>query len=78
MDIITLGAAMKGVNAAIAGKQDKITPQNKISADNVDDSNSTHKFATTDQLSQIATNTTDIATIQQTIGNINTVLEEVL
>jgi len=78
MDIVTLGAAMNGVNAAVAGKQDKITPQNKISADNVDDSNSTHKFATAAQLSQIATNTTDIATIQQTIGNINTVLEEVL
>lgn len=78
MDIVTLGAAMNGVNVAIAGKQDKITPQNKISADNVDDSNSTHKFATAVQLSQIATNTTDIATIQQTIGDINTVLEEVL
>ena len=78
MDIVTLGAAMNGVNGAIAGKQDKITPQNKISADNVDDSNSTHKFATANQLSQIATNTTDIATIQQNIGDINTVLEEVL
>ena len=78
MDIVTLGAAMNGVNVAIAGKQDKITPQNKISADNVDDSNSTHKFATANQLSQITTNTTDIATIQQNIGDINTVLEEVL
>lgn len=31
-----------------------------------------------DQFAQIATNTSDIASIQQTIGNINTVLEGVL
>lgn len=30
------------------------------------------------KVAQIATNTTDISNIQQTIGNINTVLEEVL
>lgn len=62
----------------INGLQAEITAQNKLSADLVDDTNSTNKFATAAQLVQIATNKTDIASIQQTIGNINTVLEGVL
>lgn len=49
-----------------------------ISADFVDDTSTTHKFATVAQLSQIQTNADDISTLQQTIGDINAVLEEVL
>lgn len=67
-----------GVYAALDDKQDIINIQHKLSSDLVDDTNSTNKFATAAQLAQIATNKTDIASIQQTIGNINTVLEGVL
>lgn len=62
----------------VAGLQSEITAQNKLSADLVDDTTAVNKFATAAQLSQIATNTTNIAAIQQTIGDINSVLEEVL
>ena len=58
--------------------QSKIDSTHKLSADLVDDTSATHKFATSAQLSQIETNKNDILSIQQTIGNINTVLEEVL
>lgn len=60
------------------GLQPLITALNKLSADLVDDSNATNKFVTAAEKAQIATNTSDIADIQDTIGNINTVLEEVL
>ncbi len=60
------------------GKQSAITNSNKLSSDLVDDTNNTHKFATAAQLAQIATNASDISDIQTTIGNINSVLEEVL
>lgn len=59
-------------------KQSAITNSNKLSSDLVDDTNNTHKFATAAQLAQIATNASDISDIQTTIGNINSVLEEVL
>ena len=42
-------------------KQDKINDNNKLFADYVDDSNAVHKFATSEQLTQIATNATDIS-----------------
>jgi hypothetical protein len=45
----------------LAGKQDEIDTKHKLDADLVDDSNSTNKFATAAQLSQITTNTTNIA-----------------
>ena len=45
------------VNVVISGKQDKIDALHKLDADLVDDSTSTNKFATSEQLSQIATNT---------------------
>lgn len=45
----------------VAGLQSEITSSNKLSADLVDDTSATHKFATAAQLSQIATNTSDIA-----------------
>ena len=62
----------------ISGLQAEITAQNPLDADLVDDRTSTNKFVTAAEKSQIATNTSDISNIQQTIGNINTVLEEVL
>lgn len=45
----------------VAGLQNEITSNNKLSADLVDDSSSTNKFASAAQLSQIATNTSNIA-----------------
>lgn len=43
--------------------QPTITSSAMLSSDLVDDTNKTHKFATSAQLTQIATNTTDISTI---------------
>jgi len=62
----------------ISGLQSEITAQNPLSADLVDDTNATHKFVTAAEKAQIATNASDISDIQDTIGDINTVLEEVL
>ena len=66
--------ARNGLN----GKQDVIDNNHKLSADLVDDTNATHKFATATQLSQIQTNANDILTLQQQRGAVNTALEEVL
>lgn len=55
--------------AAIGNKQDVIDSSNKLSADLVDDSSSTQKFATAAQLEQIDTNTTAIAGKQNTIDS---------
>lgn len=93
------------IDILLGGKQDTIDSTHKLSADNVDDADSTNKFtnATEKQtwngkqdalshaqmdaansgidsakVAQIATNTSDISAIQQTIGNINAILEEVL
>lgn len=58
-----------GVYTALSGKQSTIDSAHKLSADNVDDSNTTNKFATAAQLSQIGTNTNDISTLQgKTVG----------
>ena len=54
---------------AISGKQDTIDSSHKLSADLVDDTNTTHKFATAAQLTQIATNTTAIGGKQDTIDS---------
>ena len=54
---------------AIGNKQDVIDSSHKLSADLVDDSSSTQKFATAAQLEQIATNTTAIAGKQNTIDS---------
>lgn len=62
----------------ISGLQSEITAQNPLSADLVNDTNATHKFVTAAEKAQIATNASDISDIQDTIGDINTVLEEVL
>lgn len=45
----------------ISLKQDAIDSSHKLNADLVDDSSATNKFATAAQLSQIATNTSNIA-----------------
>ena len=48
-----------------------IDPQHKLNADLVDDSTATHKFATSAQLSQIATNETNILTVENVIDEIS-------
>lgn len=53
-----------GVYSALSDKQSIIDPDHKLSADNVDDSNATNKFATAAQLSQIGTNTNNISLLQ--------------
>lgn len=50
------------IDAIINGLQVEINSSNKLNADLVDDTSSTHKFATAAQLAQIAANTTNIAT----------------
>lgn len=45
----------------LEGKQDLIDSNNKLSADLVDDTNTTNKFATSEQLAQIETNKNNIA-----------------
>lgn len=49
-----------GVYTALSGKQATIDSSHKLSADNVDDTNATNKFATAAQLQQIETNKTNI------------------
>ena len=46
---------------ALDNKQPLITPENMLSSDLVDDTGHVHKFATAEQLQQIATNTANIA-----------------
>ena len=53
-----------GIYTALSGKQSAIDSSHKLSADLVDDSNATNKFATAAQLSQIATNTGNISSEQ--------------
>lgn len=48
-------------------KQNTIDANSKLSADLVDDTNSTHKFATVEQLSQITTNKNNISTDEAAI-----------
>ena len=48
----------------LATKQDVIDSSHKLSSDLVDDTNATNKFATASQLSQIATNQSDISNIK--------------
>lgn len=53
------------VGDLISGLQTEITPQNKLSADLVDDTNATNKFVTAQEKSQISTNTSNIADLQE-------------
>lgn len=57
------------VDALLSGKQATIDSTHKLSSDLVDDTNATHKFATSEQLAQIATNTRDIANAIDAIGS---------
>ena len=54
---------------AIGNKQDVIDSSHKLSADLVDDSSSTNKFATAAQLAQISTNQTNILSGNVSINN---------
>lgn len=60
------------------GKQDAIDSSHKLSADFVDDTNATNKFATAEELEQIETNKNNILSLQQQVGYANTELEGVL
>ena len=60
---------VENIPAALASKQDIIDSTHKLSADLVDDTSATNKFATAAQLSQIATNTNAIAGKQDTIDS---------
>lgn len=51
------------IQTQLNGKQPTIDSSHKLLSDLVDDTNQTHKFATSSQLSQIATNQSDISTI---------------
>lgn len=51
------------------GIQPKIDSSHKVSADNIDDTNTTNKFATASQLVQIETNKNNILTVDDTIKN---------
>jgi len=51
------------IDDKLAGKQDTIDSSHKISADNVDDTSATHKFATQAQLTQIETNKNNISSL---------------
>lgn len=57
-----------GLDYLYQTKQDKITAQNPLSSDLVDDTNHTNKFVTASEKSQITTNATNIGTLQTTIN----------
>lgn len=50
--------------------QAPISSSNKLSSDFVDDTNKTHRFATADQLTQIATNKTNISSVQNDVAEL--------
>ena len=58
-----------GAYTELAKKQNVIDNQNKLDSDLVDDTNQTHKFATSEQLSQIATNESNIASHTSNTSN---------
>lgn len=51
--------------------QAKIDSDHKVASDLIDDSSSSHKFATSEQLEQIRTNTSDISNLQTTINDLD-------
>lgn len=61
----------------VSGLQTELSASNKLDPSYIN-YDSTHAAVTEAQRTQIETNKNDILLIQQTIGNINTVLEEVL
>lgn len=67
----SLNQAIGKLEKGLDGKQATIDVNNKLSADNVDDSNATHKFATAAQLTQIGTNETNILNIGTKVQGID-------
>lgn len=65
----TLNEAIGKLEKGLDGKQGTIDSNNMLDADLVDDSNATHKFATSAQLSQIATNQSNIDGQQNTTAS---------
>ena len=63
----TLNQAVGKLEKGLDGKQATIDSDHKLSADNVDDTSTTNKFATAAQLSQIGTNTTNITSVQEKV-----------
>ena len=64
------GKALTGnitLNAADVGAEPDITAQNMLSSDLVSDADNTHKFVTTELITQIGTNVTDIQAINSKI-----------
>jgi hypothetical protein len=68
----------KVIDGISTGKQDAIDSSHKLSADFIDDTGATNKFATEEELEQIETNETNISLLQQQVGYANTELEGVL
>lgn len=65
------GVTLTGnVSLADIGAEPAITSENMLDADLLDDTSSTHKFATAAQLAQIGTNENNILTLQQQTGKI--------
>lgn len=59
----------------LGGKQDTIDSDHKLSADNVDDTNSTNKFATQAQLDQINTNKNNISKVYTENGKTTNLID---
>lgn len=60
----TINQAVGKLEKGLDGKQATIDSSHKLSADLVDDTSATHKFATAAQLSQIQTNENNISSLQ--------------
>lgn len=60
------------ISDIVEGLQQTITSTNKLSADLVDDTNSTNKFVTSTEKTQISTNATNIAGLQSSKQNVIT------
>ena len=69
--IAAQAVADKNGNDITTAYQTIIDSQHKLSADNVDDSQSTNKFATAAELAQIETNKTNISSLQTTTQGID-------
>lgn len=59
------------------GIQPKIDSTHKVSADNIDDSTATNKFATAEQLSQIETNQNNISNVQTTVALLVSLIDSI-
>lgn len=73
VSLADLGAAAAAdipTTPADIGAEPAITSENMLDADLVDDTSSTHKFATSAQLAQIATNENNILSIQAQVNNV--------